>query len=99
MDVVEPVGDVGLADEIVEQRDRRLDAVDDELRQRPLQPHHAFVARLAVHDQLADEAVVVGRDAIALVDAAVDAHAEAAGRMPIGDLARARGGRCAGSRR
>ena len=36
----------------------------------PLQPHHAFVARLAVHDELADEAVVVGRDAVALIDAA-----------------------------
>ena len=42
-----------------------------------LQPHQGLVAVLAVHDQLADQAVVVGRDAVALVDAAVDAHARA----------------------
>ena len=54
-------------------------------RQAALQPHQAFVAVAAVDDQLADQAVVVGRDAIALVDAAVDAHAEAARRVVVGD--------------
>ncbi len=34
-----------------------------------------------MHDQLADQAVVVGRDAIALINAAVDPDAEAAGRI------------------
>src|SRR5665809_90784 len=75
-------------DKVVEQGDGGLDAVDDELRQCTLEAHQALVARLAVDDELADEAVVVGGDAIALVDAAVDAHAEAAGWVPIGDLSR-----------
>ena len=35
----------------------------------------------AVDDQLADQAVVVGRDRVAVVDGAVHAHAEAAGRV------------------
>jgi hypothetical protein len=56
-------------DQIAEQRDRRLDAVDDEFVQAAAQAHHAFVAVAAVHDQLADQAVVVGRDLVALIDA------------------------------
>ena len=47
--------------------------------------------RAAVDDQLADQAVVVGRDRVALIDAGIDAHAEAAGRVEVGDPA-GRGG-------
>src|SRR5262245_60802643 len=83
MDIVNAVGDVGLLHQIDKQRDGRLDALDDELGEAALEPHQAFVAILAVHDQLADQAVVVGGDAIALVGAAVDPHAEAARRVPV----------------
>ncbi len=83
VDVVKAVGDIRLADQLIEKRNCGLDAVDDELRECPAQAHQALVAALAVHDELADEAVVERRDAIALVDAAVDADAEAARRMPV----------------
>src|ERR1700704_2769079 len=85
VDVVEAVGDVGLLHQVGEQRDGRLDAFDHELGQTALQPHQALVAVLAVHDELADQAVVVGRDAVALVGAAVHSDAEPAGGMPVGD--------------
>ena len=47
----------------------------------------ASVAGAAVDDQLADQAVVVGRDGVAVVDGAVHAHAEAAGGVVGADLA------------
>src|SRR5262249_25116990 len=52
IDVVKAIGDVRLLYQLGKQRDRGLNAVDDELRQAALQPHQAFVAILAVHDQL-----------------------------------------------
>ena len=58
VDVVVAVDDVLLAHQRAEQRQRRLDAVDHELVERALEPHQAFAARLAVHDELADERVV-----------------------------------------
>ena len=77
-------------DEFAEERNGRLDAVDDEFVERPVEPRHAFGPRAAVDDELADQAVVVGRDRVALIDAGIDAHAEPAGRVEIGDLARRR---------
>ena len=62
------------------QRDRGVDAADDEFLQRAAQAHQAFVAAGAVDDQLGDQAVVMRRHAIALIERAVDAHAEAARR-------------------
>jgi hypothetical protein len=87
MNVVHAVDDVWMPDELMEERDRGLDPVDDELRKRPLEPHHALIACLAVHDELADQAVVVGRDSLALIGAAVDADTQPSWRMPIGNLA------------
>lgn len=60
MNVIKAIGNVGLADQFVEQRDGGLDAVDDELSQGALQAHQAFIACFAVDDQFANEAVVVG---------------------------------------
>jgi len=50
-----------------------------------VEPGDALVAVATVHDQLADQAVVVGRDRIAGVERAIEAHAKAAGRMEVGD--------------
>ncbi len=72
------------------QRDRRLDAADHIFLERPAQPHQAFVAGLAVDDELRDQAVVIGRHGVALIERAVDAHAEPARRVVIGDPARRR---------
>ncbi len=87
VDVVVAIGDVGVADQVAEQRQRRLDAVDHELVERAAQPHHAFDAVAAMHDQLADQAVVIGRDAVAGIDAGIDADAEAARRVEMRDRA------------
>src|SRR3977135_4217631 len=88
MDVIVAVDDVLLPHQRAEQRERGLDAVDDELVERTLEPHQAFAAGLAVDDELADERVVIGRDRIAVIDGGIDAHAETAGRVIVHDLAR-----------
>ena len=56
-------------------------------RQRPAQAGEREVAVAAVHDQLADQAVVVGRDGVAVEDRAVHPHAEAAGGVVGADAA------------
>src|ERR1700760_2468906 len=70
--------------ETLVQRYRRLDAADHIFLQRAAQPHQAFVAALAVDDQLGDQAVVKGRHLIAVVERAVDANAEPARRVITG---------------
>jgi hypothetical protein len=73
--------------ETLVQRDRRVDPADHIFLERAPQSHQAFVAALAVDDQLGDEAVVVGRHLIAVVQRAIDANAEPTGRMITGDPA------------
>ena len=68
VDVIIAVDDVLGAHELAEQRQRRLDAVHDEFVERAFEPHQAFGAGLAVHDQLADQRVVERRDRVSLVD-------------------------------
>src|SRR5262245_21540597 len=51
MDVVVAVDDVLLAHQRAEQRQRGLDALDDEFVERALEPHQAFAAGLAMDDQ------------------------------------------------
>ena len=82
------VDDVLLAHQGAKQRQRGLDSVDDELVERALESHQAFAARLAVHDQLAHQRIIVGRNRISVIDGRIDAHAQAAGRMVVHDLAR-----------
>src|SRR5512135_3739788 len=88
VDVVIAVDDVGLGDQRAEQRDRGLDAIDDELSERPLESHQAFVARAGMHDELADQTVIIGWNRIAGISARIDPDAKAAGRMEMGDGAR-----------
>src|SRR6185312_16027147 len=57
-----------------------LHAFDDELLERAAQAPDAALAVGAVDDQLADHAVVIRRDLIAGVEAAIDADVHAAGR-------------------
>src|SRR5262249_25994976 len=44
--------------------------------------------RLAVHDELAEQRIVIWWDRIALIGSRIDPHAHAAGRMIMHDLAR-----------
>src|SRR6185503_203208 len=78
VDVVIAVDEAGRSDEHLMHRDRRVDSANDEFLERAPDSHQAFVARAAVDDQLGDEAVVIRRHGVALVDRTVDAHAEAA---------------------
>ena len=63
------------------QRDRGRDARDDVFLERAPEPHHAGVAVGRLGDDLADQAVVVGRDAVAVVERGIHAHAGAARRV------------------
>src|SRR5262245_25755672 len=67
VDVVVAVDDFLLAHQGAKERQRGLDAVDHELVERALEPHQALAARLAVHDQLAEKRIVIGRDAVAVI--------------------------------
>ena len=61
------------------QRDVGLDAVDDHFAERDAHARDRGRAVAAVHDQLADHRIVVRRNAVAVVDVRVHAHAGAAG--------------------
>src|SRR5690606_2797440 len=89
-DIIIPVHDIWFHDQVAEQRDRRFHALQHEFVEGAAQPHQAFGAVAAEHDQLADEAVVAGRDGVARVDAGVDPDPEAAGRMVRLDAPRRR---------
>jgi hypothetical protein len=73
--------------QLEQERDRRVDALDDERLQRDARPHQRLLARVAVHDQLADQRVVVRRHHVAGVRMRVHAHARPARRMEDRDLA------------
>jgi len=55
--------------------------------QRPAQPHQAFLAGLAMDDQLADQRVVIRRDDVALVDGRNRSAPRGARRVVLQDLA------------
>ena len=84
MDIVVAVGNILIIDQVLEQRKRGLDAIDDKFIKHTAQTHHAFDAGTPVHDQLADQAVVVGRDAVALIGARIDTYAKTARSMASG---------------
>ncbi len=90
MDVVIAIHEIRGADHFLMQRDRRVDAADGIFLQGPAQPHQAFIARVAVNDQLGDQAVVMRLHDIAGIQCRIDADAEPAGRMVIRDPARRR---------
>ena len=63
------------------ERDGGLDALDHELAQRPLHADDRLPPVPPLHDQLADQAVVGGRDGVAGVDVGVHPHAGPARRV------------------
>ena len=72
------------------ERQRRRDALDLELVERPARPLQCLVAVLAGDDELGEQGVEVAADDIALAEAGVDAHAWPARRVPGGEHARGR---------
>src|SRR5690606_35796131 len=85
VNIVVAIGHINIADQVAEKWQGRIDAVDDEFVKRAPQSHHALDPVAPVNDKLADQAVVIGRDAIARIDARIDAHAQASWRMEMGD--------------
>jgi len=76
-------------DALVE-RDRGLDAFDDEAFERALHPSDGFGAIFAMRDQLRDQRVVIGRNYAVGVRGGVDTDARAAGNTEGGDAPRGR---------
>src|SRR4026208_1353312 len=85
MNIVISVDDFKLRDERIEERDRGLDAIDDELSEGALQPHQAPVAGPRMHDELADQTVIIRGDGVAGICARIDSDSETARRMKMGD--------------
>src|SRR5579863_7512968 len=83
MNVVVAVENLRLADEILEERNRRFDSSDYEFIKRAPEAHEALVAILSVHDQFAGQAVVIGRDMVAGVERGIEAHAQSARRVKL----------------
>ena len=88
VDIVLAVLHVRVAHEGAKQRQRRLDAFDDEFIERSPQPHQRFGARSAVNDQLADQGIIIGRDHVTLIGRRIDADAETAGGVKVGNSSR-----------
>src|SRR6516165_6654573 len=76
VDVVVAVDEIGGGDERLMQRDCRLDPADHIFLERPPQAHQAFIAASAMNDQLRNQAVVIGRHLVAVIERAVDTNAE-----------------------
>src|SRR5437868_9725323 len=91
MDVIIAVDELGSGDEALVQRNRRLDPVDHIFLECPAQSHQAFVAAVAGGDELGDQAVVIGRYLVAVIERAFDTNPDPARRMIVGDPARRRG--------
>src|SRR5262245_53377545 len=85
MNIVVAVDDVRLRDERIEERDRGLDTIDDELPEGPLQPHQALITSACVHDELADQTVIIRGDGVAGICARIDRDTEACRRMEMGN--------------
>src|SRR5690606_24155017 len=67
VDIVIAGQDIRLLDQALEQRQRRLDAVDHEFVDSPAEPLETFLAGAAIDDELADQRVVIRRDLVALI--------------------------------
>lgn len=77
-----------IANEIPEQWQRCIDAIDNELVQRPVQAHQTLLPGATVNNQLSDQTVVVRWDGITLVNARIDPDTQPARWVIISDAAR-----------
>ena len=87
MDVEGGVVEVGVVHQAQVHRNRRLDGADLEFAERDLHAGDGDLARWAVHDELADHRVVVGRNAVAGARVRIEAHAQTARRGELFDEA------------
>ena len=87
MNVVITLGYVLVAGKAAMQRQCGFDAGDNRFIERAAKTGQRFLAGGRVHDELADEAVVVRRHTIASIGCAIETDAEAAGGVEIGNQA------------
>src|SRR6185312_4168403 len=87
MDVLPAGVETAVREDALLQRQVGLDAFEHHLGERDAHARDRGVAVAAVHDELADHRIVVRRNAIAVVDVRVDAHAGAAGAFEALDRA------------
>ena len=79
--------EVGVGEDALVQRERGLDALDDEHLQGPAHAGDGFGAVASANDELGDQRIVVGRDDGIGMSGGVHAHAGAAGNLECGDAA------------
>ena len=79
--------EIFIREDLLVERDGGVDALHDELAQGALHLRDGFGAINAVHDQLGNERVVIGRDDAFSVLRSIDANAVAAGNIEGRDLA------------
>src|SRR5690349_5753438 len=79
-----------MRDREFQERQRGADPVNREVRERTTHPLQRLFTSLAMHDQLGDERVVIGRNDVTLVAVRVDAYVLARRRLPRRDPTRAR---------
>src|SRR5690348_11282962 len=77
MDVLAAVLEPAVVHDPLLQRDVGFDAVDHHLGKRDAHARDRGFAVAAVHDQLADHGIVVGRNLVAIVEVRINAHARA----------------------
>ena len=81
MNIIVTVHEIGGPHQAQVERDRGVDPVDDTFIQRAAKAHQAFVAVLAVDDQLGNHAVVVGWHPVARIKSGIDPDSQAARGM------------------
>ena len=87
VDIAAAALETAIGDNALLQRDIGLDAFDHHLAERHAHACDRGFAIAAVHDQLADHRIIVGRDAVTVVDMRIDAHAGAPGAQETLDQA------------
>src|SRR5271166_5435735 len=90
MNIILAVLHVRVSNQGAKERQRRLDPVDDEFVEGAPQSHESLGSGSPVHDQLADQRIVIGGNHVTLIGRRIDANAETAGRMEIGNSTRRR---------
>src|SRR5688500_9272504 len=74
LDRIVAVEELGVGAQLAVERDRSFHPLDYHLLERAPQSHDAALAGATVNEQLGDHRIVIGRDAVAGVEPAIDPH-------------------------
>ncbi len=78
-----------MCEDFLTEGDRRFDPLDHELVERPPHAGERFFTCRTMHNQLADQRIVIGADRITLVNMRIETHARAARHAQLRDFPRA----------